>query len=191
MTQSDPQSPVECLAHLLLRHARHDDTVLRRIPANDDSRHSLALLVQREPAEQQWARKQRPVTAAATMVALEELVTTAVISAHEAEDLSREAIRRARRGVTLAVALGLAALIVAMAGSVAPRRISEAGWQSATAAWQFGRVVTRAAEAGMRSTAARAAVHEARDITPAPGPDRAIPAAQSIEDAPRPSDRSA
>ncbi|HUB45276.1 MAG TPA: hypothetical protein VMB73_09860, partial [Acetobacteraceae bacterium] len=125
MTPDDEsQVPVEHLAQLLVQHARQDTRLAQRTAANDDAMHSR---IQALPAMQrEWAPTlQLPPrfgsADSASMEALEELVSTALTSAQDAEALSQEAYdasRRARRGMMLGLALAGLGIAVALASAM-------------------------------------------------------------------------
>jgi hypothetical protein len=136
VTRRDPsQIPVERLAQLLLQCARADASLPRRTPANDDPEHAryVAATYNRIEALPELRRESLairpepplalplpPAAEVASNEELEELVAIALTSAHEAEDVSwqaNEASRKARRG--MAVAVGLAVLGIAIAGTAA------------------------------------------------------------------------
>lgn len=125
MTPGDySQLPVEQLAQLLLLRAREDVALAQRLPANDD-RHAghddMQSRIEALPAmqrEDDLALSLPPrLGEPAAMEALEELVAVALTSAQDAEALSQQASRRARRGTTLAVALGILGMVIAAGGA--------------------------------------------------------------------------
>jgi hypothetical protein len=120
----ESQVPVEHLAQLLVQHARQDTRLAQRTAANDDAMHSR---IQALPAMQrEWAPTlQLPPrfgsADSASMEALEELVSTALTSAQDAEALSQEAYdasRRARRGMMVGLALAGLGIAVALASAM-------------------------------------------------------------------------
>lgn len=125
MTPDDEsQVPVEHLAQLLVQHARQDTRLAQRTAANDDAMHSR---IQELPAMQrEWAPSlQLPprfgTADSASMEALEELVSSALTSAQDAEALSQEAYdasRRTRRGMMAGLALATVGIVVAVAGVI-------------------------------------------------------------------------
>lgn len=114
------QIPIEHLAQQLLQRMREDSVLGQRAPANDDDMNSRLAMV---PAMRPAAPLRLPTFPArdpASLEAMEELIAVALTSAHEAEDLSREAqdaTRRARRGMLVAITLGFAGIAVAVGGT--------------------------------------------------------------------------
>lgn len=120
------QLPVERLAQLLLQHARDDGSLPQRTAANDDDdtfgRDDMFSRIASLPTMQREEPVRLPPRLgadAADMEVLEGLVSLALTSAQDAEELSREAheaSRRTRRGMVFAIALSMLGIAVA-AGS--------------------------------------------------------------------------
>lgn len=177
MSPSDQSHiPVERLARLLLQRAREDDFLLRRVPANDDGPPPAAF----PPADAVRHGGRRAISAT-TAEALEELISVALLSAQEAQDLAREVSRRARRGVAVAVALGMAALAIALAGAIAPR-LDDAGRRTAATAALTRPIPPRdtaSIDSPTENALTAAGMYEASALLPGHAGRRAEPAAQS------------
>ncbi len=151
----DPsQMPVEQLAQLLLHLAREDAALPRRTPANDDAQHAQYVddMFNRIEALPELRRDSQPIrlephvstdplpaAAAASNEDLEELVAIALTSAQDAGDISREAkeaSRKARRGMVLAVSLAVVGVVVAGAATMGARQSSTDNQQMAEIARQ-------------------------------------------------------
>jgi hypothetical protein len=146
--------PVEQLAQLLLHLARTDAALPRRTPANDDARHAqyvddmfnriealpeLRRDTQPIRLEPHVASRPVPAAAVASNEDLEELVAIALTSAQDAEDVSRdakEASRRARRGMIVAVGLAVLGIVAAGAAAIGTRQSSVDNQQMAEIARQ-------------------------------------------------------
>jgi hypothetical protein len=134
--------PIERLAQLLLQHAQADTALPRRPPANDDAQHAtfvddmfnriegLPELRRESEAMRREPYVSPPVLPAAEVASnedLEELVSIALASAQDAEDVSREAAeasRKARRGMFVAVGVAALGIVIATAGTISARLFS-------------------------------------------------------------------
>jgi hypothetical protein len=153
--EHDPsQMPVEQLAQLLLHLAREDAALPRRTPANDDAEHARYIddMFNRIEALPELRRDSKPIrlephvssrpvpaAAVASNEDLEELVAIALTSAQDAEDVSREAkeaSRKARRGMFVAVGLAIVGVAAAGATVVAVRQSAADSQQMAEIARQ-------------------------------------------------------
>jgi hypothetical protein len=131
--------PIEQLAQLLLQCARADAALPRRTPANDDALHAryvddmfhrieplpeLRREAQALPLDPLGSAPIVPTTAGVSNQDLEKLVAIAIESAQDAEDISREAreaSRKARRGMFVAIALAAVGIAVAGAATIGDR----------------------------------------------------------------------
>jgi hypothetical protein len=134
--------PIERLAQLLLQQAQADTALPRRTPANDDALHAsfvddmfnrieaLPELQRESEAIRREPYLSPPVVRAAEVASnedLEELVSIALASAQDAEDVSREAAeasRKARRGMFVAVGVAALGIVIATAGTISARLFS-------------------------------------------------------------------
>ena len=115
---------VEELAQYLLRCAQEDAALPCRAAANDDDMSSRMAALEELQAVPYAPPPRVPRTDVASNEDLEELVSLALMSAHDAEDVSlqaNEAARRTRRGVVLATALGMLSIVIATAGVIGGR----------------------------------------------------------------------
>jgi hypothetical protein len=135
-TRDFSQIPVEHLARLLLECARGDAALPRRSPANDELGQASgaddmfnrieALPEQRRDVEAAefepvLSLPMVPAVGMASNEEMEELVASALTSAHDAEDVAREAHqagRKTRRGMFVAVGLASIGIAIACAAAI-------------------------------------------------------------------------